>query len=146
MVGMSVGMQMNAQMTLGSAMQFNMLGATDKAQKMMQMAHQEMNMAVGLNGAANGFYNAARSIMGTLGAFVAESMQASYHHAVLWDPDAPPPPPPLVFLQDMMLTGRLHNPEVRPPSTMAAVSSKLHTAQTAAKVQAMRAPQAEAIR
>merc|ERR1719265_1555462 len=126
---------MNAQMTLGSAMQFNQLGDTGRAQKMMQMAHQEMNMAVGLNGQANGFYNAARSIMGTLGAFVAESMQASYHDAVLWDPDTPPPPPPLVFLQDMMLTGRLHDPAVRPPpASHAAVSSTLHTAQTAAKV------------
>lgn len=109
LVGMSISMQMDAQMTLGGAQAYMSLGDTGRAQKMFQTAHVTMNMATGLNGQANGFYDAARSIMGTLGAYVGESLQAGYHDAVLWNPDYPPPAPALVFAQESAKTGILHH-------------------------------------
>lgn len=94
----SVGLQMQASMLVSESNQWNSLGETAKAQKLLQQAHQTMDLALGLSGQANSMYNTAQSIMGTLGSYVSEAAQAAYHAEVMVNPDAMPPPAPLVSL------------------------------------------------
>jgi hypothetical protein len=94
--GQSATMQMNAQLTMGSANTYLGLGDMPLAQKLMQQSRMEMDLAVGLGGAAGDNYDKANSIMGTLGAYAAEGVSAAYHAEVMLNPDAPPPPAPLV--------------------------------------------------
>eukprot|EP00397_Hematodinium_sp_SG-2012_P046135 GEMP01052025.1.p1 GENE.GEMP01052025.1~~GEMP01052025.1.p1 ORF type:complete len:203 (+),score=69.27 GEMP01052025.1:557-1165(+) len=94
--GQSVSLQFEAQMLIGQANQWQSVGETAKAQKLMQQAHQLMDMALGLSGQANSMYNTGKKIMGTLGGYANEAAQAAYHAEVMMNPDAPPPPPPLV--------------------------------------------------
>lgn len=94
--GASVGLQMQSGLLLGEANQLTSLGEVAKAQAKMQEAHATMNLALALSGQAGGFYNAAKSIMGTLGAYAAEGVAADYHAQFMLNPDLPPPPPPMV--------------------------------------------------
>jgi len=94
--GQSVQLQMEANMLLSQASQWQSVGQTAKAQGLMQQAHALMDLALTLSGQANSMYGAGKGIMGTLGGYVNEAAQAAYHAEVMLNPDAPPPPAPLV--------------------------------------------------
>jgi len=94
--GQSSSMQMQSQLSLQQANSFASVGNQAEAQKMMQQAQLQMNMAMGLNAQATKFYATAKSIMDTLGGYMGEAAAAAYHAQVMLDPDAPPPSPPIV--------------------------------------------------
>lgn len=94
--GVAFNLQAGAQLKFGAANQYQQLGDTAKAQATLQEAHMMMDTATSLTGAANGQYNTATGIMGTLGGYAQQAAQAAYHAEVMKNPDAPPPPAPLV--------------------------------------------------
>lgn len=99
LVGQATALQMDAQLVMGSAQQYLALGDMGLAQKLMQQGRMQMDLAVKINGAANGNYNQMAAIEKTLPAYMGEGAAASYHASVMLNPDLPPPPPPLVLIQ-----------------------------------------------
>lgn len=99
LVGQSATLQMNAGLAQGSANQYITIGQMAEAQKLMQQSRSDMDMALSLNGAAAGAYNAANKITGQLPVYAGQAVMAAYHARVMYDPKALPPPPPLVLAQ-----------------------------------------------
>lgn len=99
LIGQSATLQMNAGLAQGSANQYISIGNMAEAQGLMQQSRSDMNLAMSLNGAATGMYNAANKITGQLGVYAGQAAMAAYHAQVMYDPKAVPPPPPLVLAQ-----------------------------------------------
>jgi len=95
----SAALQMQAQLILGEANQWQSIGELAKAQGMMVQSRKMMELAASLNGQANTFYNTAKSITDTLPKYTAEASAAAYNAEVMFNPNAEPPPPPLVLFQ-----------------------------------------------
>merc|ERR1719498_2261710 len=64
LIGQSATLQMNAGLAQGSANQYISIGNMAEAQGLMQQSRSDMNLAMSLNGAATGMYNAANKITG----------------------------------------------------------------------------------
>jgi len=96
LIGQSVVLQGEAGLKMGEANSYSNLGDMVKSQATLQMAHQTMDLAKSLAGAADGNYGKAKSIMSTLGGYASEAAAAQYHAEYMLNPDLPPPPAPLV--------------------------------------------------
>mmetsp|Transcript_13451 Transcript_13451/g.30167 ORF Transcript_13451/g.30167 Transcript_13451/m.30167 type:complete len:404 (+) Transcript_13451:114-1325(+) len=92
----SANLQMEANMQLGDAYTWQMQGNLVKAQNIIQDAHGKMNLAISEAHDANGMYQYAQKLMGSLGDYERMAAAAAYHAEVLKNPDAPPPPKPIV--------------------------------------------------
>merc|ERR1719301_177714 len=90
LVGQSATLQMNAGLAQGSANQYISIGNMAEAQGLMQQSRSDMNLAMSLNGAATGMYNAANKITAQLGVYAGQAAQAGFHAQVMYDPDAVP--------------------------------------------------------
>ena len=92
----AAGLQIQASMAFGAAGQWKTVGNTVKAQKSLEQAHNQMNLAKALQAKAASEYATAQRLMGEAPAYMAMGLQAQAHAMTLVDPDVPPPPAPLV--------------------------------------------------
>lgn len=96
LVGESAKLQMSAAMEQGSANQYIAVGDMGKAQQMMQMSRQNMNLALSFNAQAGKMYDTAQAITASLPKYAAQAAAASYHAESMYNPNIMPPSAPLI--------------------------------------------------
>lgn len=89
----SIGLQAQAQLLSQGANAYTAAGNQPEGQKLLMQAHQTMDLAKSLKGAATSMYGTAKKIQASLNSYVSEAGAAAYHAERMVNPDALPPPP-----------------------------------------------------